>query len=137
MTGTIERSRVHPGRYLPAITTALTCGLATIACAEVRVEGDPQSVRVTTDQEVVSDVLSAFAVPFNVKYRTAIPLDTAADATYAGSLGQVISRLLNGYNYIVKRDQQATEIVVYGRRGEVTIQPKAPPLQNGVLSRWR
>jgi hypothetical protein len=39
---------------------------------------------------------------------------------------------------VVKRDGQITEIVVFGRRGEVAIPPparSAPPA--GVLSRWR
>jgi hypothetical protein len=41
-------------------------------------------------------------------------------------------------NYAVKRDGPATEIVVFGRRGEVAIPPparSAPPA--GILSRWR
>jgi hypothetical protein len=127
---------MHQRRYLLGITTALSCGLATIACAEVRLEGDPQSVRVTTDQDAIADVLLAFTATFNVKYRTAIPLDEAANGTYSGSLGQVISRLLGGYNYVIKRNQESTEIVVYGRRRDVAIPPKAPP-DKGILSRWR
>jgi hypothetical protein len=57
----------------------------------------------------------------------------------AGSFGQVISRLLDGYDYVIKDDQETIEIVVFGRRGEVPILPpptKDPPT-NGILSRWR
>jgi hypothetical protein len=115
---------------------ALTCGLATAAAAEVRVEGSPAAVRVTTSQDAIADVLSALAVNFNVQYRTAIALDAAANPSYSGSVGQVIARLLDGYNYIIKRDQESTEVVVFGKRGEMAIPPKAPP-PKGVLSRWR
>jgi len=78
-------------------------------------------------------------VPFNVKYRTAIPLDTAAHGTYSGTFGQVISRLLDGYSYVIKKDRETTEIVVFGKRGEVTIPPPAPKAlpDKGILSRWR
>jgi hypothetical protein len=124
-------------RYSFALTTAFTCGLATIACADVHVEGTPAAVRVTTNQDTIADVLSAFAATFNIKYRTAIPLTAASNGTYSGSFGQVVARLLDGYSYVIKKDQDTTEIVVFGRRGEATIPPKAPPAPKGVLSRWR
>src|SRR5882757_1221117 len=104
-----------------ALATALACGLVSIACAEVQIEGNPAEVRVTTSRNTISDVLSAFGATFNVQHRTAIPLAAPALASYSGSFGQVISRLLDGYNYVIKRNPETTEIVVYGRRGEVTI----------------
>ena len=118
---------------------ALACGLAASARAEVHVEGSRAAVRITTSQDAIADVLSAVAATFNVGYRTAIPLDAAANAAYAGSFGQVISRLLDGYNYVIKTDQGSTEIVVFGRRGEVAIPPPAPkaPPPKGIVSQWR
>ena len=97
------------------------CTLATIARAEVHVEGDLTAVRVTTSHDAISDVLSALAAALNVRYRTAIRLDAAANAVYSGSFGEVVARLLDGYNYVIKRDQEAIEIVVVGRRGESAI----------------
>ena len=123
------------------LVTALACGLATVARAEVQVEGNPAEVRVTTSKDTISDVLSAFGATFNVQYRTAIPLDAPALATYSGSFGQVISRLLDGYNYVIRTSPEATEVVVYGRSGEISMPPKALPVKGvpakGVLSRWR
>jgi hypothetical protein len=116
----------------------VACGAAGIARAGVRVEGTPAAVRVTADQATIADVLSAVAERFNAKYRTLIALDAPAGPAYAGSSAQVISRLLDGYNYVVKRAGDSTEIVVFGRRGEVVIPPQtrgAAPA--GILSRWR
>ena len=114
-------------RCVLALSVAFVWSLPTIACAEVHVEGSPAAVRVSTSRDRVSDVLSALAATFNVQYRTAIPLDGAADATYSGSLRQVISRLLDGYNYMIKTDDsKTTEVIVFGRRGEVVTPPKAP-----------
>jgi hypothetical protein len=116
----------------------LVCGLATPACAEVLIDGTAAAVRVTTSRDSVADVLAALAPAFKVKYRAAVPLDGAANTIYAGSLGQVIARLLDGYNFVIKRDQETIEVVVFGRRGDVAIPAPAPPAPaKGVVSRWR
>jgi hypothetical protein len=138
MTGTVQRATLRRGCFC-ALATALSCGLATIGCAEVRIEGSPEAIHVTTDHDAIADVLSAVASNFNVKYRTAIPLDAAAATTYAGSLRQVISRLLDGYDYVIKTDQETTEIAVSGRSSKVVAPSpaaKTPPPE-GILSRWR
>jgi len=109
-----------------ALAAALVCSLPTTARAEVHVEGSPAAVRITTSRDTISNVLSALAATFNVQYRAAIPLDAAAESTYSGSFRQVISRLLDGYNYVIKADDsKTTEIIVLGRRGEVTIPPRS------------
>jgi hypothetical protein len=114
-------------RCVFALSVALVCSLPTIASAEVHVEGSPAVVHVSTSRDTISDVLSALAGTFNVQYRTAIPLDAAAAATYSGSLQHVISRLLDGYSYTIKADDsKTTEIVVFGKRGKVVGPPKAP-----------
>jgi hypothetical protein len=127
MTGIVWRASTNQRRCVFALSAVLVCSLPTIASAEVHVEGSLAVVRVSTSRDTISDVLSALAATFNVPYRTAIPLDAAADATYSGSLRQVISRLLDGYNYVVKTDDsKTTEIVVFGKRGAAIVPPKVP-----------
>jgi hypothetical protein len=139
MTEIFQCANPRRHRYVVGLAAALACALATVARADVHVQGGPAAVRVTADRAAISDVLAAFAGKFKVTYRTAVPLDAAADAAYAGSVGQVISRLLQEYNYVVKKDGEATEITVFGRRGEVVIPPPAPKAAPpaGILSRWR
>ena len=116
--------------------TVLTCGLATAACAEVQVEGNLAALRVTSSGDTLSDVLAAFGASLPVSYRSSVPLDAEISGDYSGSLSQVVGRLLDGYNYLIKRDRERTEIVVLGRRGEAAVPPK-PVSAKGVLSRWR
>jgi hypothetical protein len=130
------RAIMRQGRYAFGLLAVLMCGLAPNARAEVHVEGSLSVVRVTTSQDAISDVLSAFTAAFNVRYRTTIPLDAAANAAYSGSFRRVISRLLDGYNYVIKMDQETIEIVVFSRRGEVSIPPPAPPAKS-IVSQWR
>jgi hypothetical protein len=124
-------------RQAAALLTALVaCGAGGDARAGVLVEGTPAAVRVTADQATIAEVLAAIAGKFNATYRTSIALDAPAGPAYAGSSAQVIARLLDGYNYMVKRNGDAAEIVVFGRRGELAIPPRgAAPA--GILSRWR
>jgi len=123
-------------RCAVALAATLVCASATLARAEVRVEGTAAALRVTISRAPVADVLAALATTFRVTYRTSVPLDAPTDATYAGSLGQVMSRLLAGYNYVVKTEGGATEVVILGRRGEVAIPPPAPKPAT-FMSRWR
>jgi|SRR5580700_6188396 hypothetical protein len=121
------------------LSIALMCSLAAAvpACADVHVEGSLAAVRVTTSREAISDVLAAVAKMFNMNYRASIPLDAAADTNYSGSLEYVISHLLDGYSYVIKRDQGTTEIIVYGRRGTAAIPAAKPEAPKGIVSQWR
>src|SRR5215471_1773698 len=134
MTSIVRRTSMNQRQCVFALSVVFACSLPTIASAEVHVEGSPAAVRVSTSRDTISDVLSALAATFNVRYRTAIPLDAAADATYSGSLQQVISRLLGSYTYVIKTDNsKVTEVIVYGKRGEVVIPPKAPTDKSNLL----
>ena len=123
-------------RCLLAAVAALACGLAMSASAEVQVDGNLNAMRVTASKDALSDVLSAFGAQLPVKYRSSVPLNTEISGAYSGSFSQVVARLLDGYDYVIKRDQGLTEIVVLGRTGEAALSPK-PPVANGALSRWR
>jgi hypothetical protein len=123
-------------RRLLGAATALTCWLGTAASAEVRVAGDLNALRVSASGDTLSEVLSAFGTLFPVKYRTSLPLTAEINGAYSGSLSQVVSRLLDGYNYVIKKDQGLTEILVFGKKGEAVVPPKAP-VAKGELSRWR
>jgi hypothetical protein len=122
-----DGTRAVTGRRAFWLWGALLCSLTTtVSRAEVQVEGSFAAVRITTNQAKISDVLAAVTKTFNVKSRIAIPLETAANASYAGSFGHVMSRLLDGYDYMIKRDQGAIEIVVLEKHGTLPIAP--PPL---------
>jgi hypothetical protein len=76
-----------------------------------------------------------FSTLFQVRYRTSLPLTAEIHRAYSGSFSQVVSRLLDGYNYVMKQDQSLTEIVVFGKKGDAVITPKVRAAK-GELSRW-
>jgi hypothetical protein len=142
----LERPLKAHGAPWPHAPAAATCLLmillvASLTCAraDVRVQGNVASVRIDANQSRVSDVLAALGSTFNVRYRTAIHLNEAISGTFTGSLRGVIARLLEGFNYVVKTERDATEIVVLGKRGDRAIINAAPqaPASKSLAAQWR
>jgi hypothetical protein len=117
----------------------LGAGTPKTAQGEVKVEGTVAAVRVATTQDTIAGVLSAFATTFDVRYRTSVPLDRVLSGSYTGSLRQVISRLLDEYNYVIKNEGETTEIIIVGTIGERSIPVQAPPrpMPQGITAQWR
>jgi hypothetical protein len=86
----------------------------------LRIEGDAAALHVVVHQATLAIVLSALAT-FNVRYRSSVELDEAIEGTYAGSLGRVVSRVLDGYNYATKQNGSNVEVIIFGRRGESAV----------------
>jgi len=94
------------------------------------------ALRITASGDALSDVLTTLGARWPVRYRSSVPLNVEIAGAYSGSLSQVVARLLDGYNYVIRRDGGLTEIIVFGARGEAVVAPRVNPVR-GVLSRWR
>ena len=79
--------------------------------------GDAAALEVEVRQARITDVLTALA-GFNIRYRSSIALDEILDGAYTGSLGRVLSRVLDGYDYAIKQDNAKFEVIVVCKRGE-------------------
>ena len=122
-----------------SLALSLACGLITPANADIRVDGDLKALQLRATGDSLADVLARIDTLFAVKVRSAVPLTSEVRGSYSGSLSQVMARLLNGYNYVIKIDRDLTEILVFGRAGEAAIAPKATPTipAKTVTARWR
>jgi hypothetical protein len=92
----------------------------------VRVRGDAAAVRLDASHTTIADVLSALNTSFDMSYSSWIVLDEEINGTYTGSLRRVITRVLDGYNYVIKQDNAKLDIVVLGKRGERAVPVAAP-----------
>src|ERR1044072_7186632 len=120
-----------------AVATAMSlCGVS-VTSAEIRIEGTRDALRISTAQEPVSEGLATLARSFAIRYRSSIALDAAAGMKYSGTLLEVTSRLLEQYNYVLKRDQDETEIIILGKRTPAAIMPVQNAADKGITSRWR
>jgi hypothetical protein len=97
-----------------------------VSGASVRVRGDAAEVRLDIRDTTIADVLSALNTSFDMSYSSWIVLDEEINGTYTGSLRRVITRVLDGYNYVIKQDNAKLDIIVLGKRGERAISVAAP-----------
>ena len=105
--------------------------------ADVRVSGDARAIRLDVTQSNVAEVLSALESAFQLRINTSIALDKPVGGTYAGSLAQVLSQILQGYNYFVRwRSTEIEVTVIAGQddRAAAVQRPRLPPGISPALS---
>ena len=127
---------------LIAAASVLACMLAAGPDAvggEVRVQGNVKSLRIDVSQSQIAEALSELGKGMNVHYKTSIALDRVIDGSYSGTLEQIVSRLLDGYSYWIKRRDTTIEIVVVGIRGEYAVAPNVPASSPviSLAAQWR
>lgn len=93
---------------------AFVQGLSSPVRGEIRVQGDANALHLYLRDATVEEALTALSAEFNVRCRTSAILDRRLTGTYGGSLRQVISRLLDGYDFVTKISTDSVELFVYG-----------------------
>jgi hypothetical protein len=91
---------------LPALPSALR--------AETIVTGSADAVRLDARNAPLSEVLDVIAGKFKVQYQTKIALARPVNGTFRGQLGRVLSRLLDGYDHVVKSGPDGFEVMILG-----------------------
>jgi len=134
------RAAAHVRRLARVIALlAIVTAIGSIAArAEVLVEGDAAALRVHARESQVAEVLSALS-RMQVRVRTSIALDKVVSGTYSGSLKQVLTGVLEGYNYVIKSLDTTAEVVVIGVRGEraIAANPPPPSPRRSLAAEWR
>jgi hypothetical protein len=124
------------GRIASAVMLAgLLCGAPMPVRAEVLIAGGPDAIRLEASGASLEEALAALHASFNLRYRTLAALDGAVAGTYRGSLASVASRLLDGYDFVMKVSAENVEISVLRRyaQGEGPKAASAPPGRPRVL----
>ena len=111
------RRRVCTRKTIPESAAAAAVPIATRGESVLHIAGDAAALEVEVRQARIMDVLTALA-GFNIRYRSSIAPDETLDGAYTGSLGRVLSRVLDGYDYAIKQDNAKFEVIVVGKRGE-------------------
>jgi hypothetical protein len=105
--------------------------------ADVRVSGDAAAVRLNATRSTVAEALSALESAFGLRVNASIALDRDISGTYAGALPEILSHLLQGYNYVIRRQATDIEVTVVGLQNDraATVErPRLPPGNNPALS---
>jgi hypothetical protein len=88
---------------------------------EVQVRGTPDAVRIEAQGESIEDVLAALRKAFDLRWQSPTALDKRITGTYEGSLNRALTRVLDGYNFVLKASSGRLEVTVLGPRGTTAI----------------
>jgi hypothetical protein len=98
------------------IGTLLTATLRpTSAATEVR--GELSGIQLRVENSSTKEVLDALSTKFNLTYKLPPNTNRNVSGLYSGSLRQVLSRILDGIDYIVTTFDGGLEVVVLGASG--------------------
>ena len=105
-------------RNRAASALAVLIVMAGTVHADVRVSGDVGAVQLDASRSNVAEVLSALQSAFRLRVNTSIVLDKSIGGTYSGSLAQVLRRILQGYNYVIRSQPSEVEVTVIAQQGD-------------------
>jgi hypothetical protein len=99
-----------------AIVLAAALAIApTSVFGEIRVRGTPEAVTVEARDTSVGEILAALSRAFEIDYQSSVDLDKSVYGTYVGSLSRVLTRILQGYNFVLKTDNGSIAVTVVGK----------------------
>ena len=81
----------------------------------IRIAGTAENLQLELSDNTLDDALTALRSAFGLKCSCAVALDRRVTGHYQGSVGRVLSRLLEGNDYVVKTTPSGdVELMVFG-----------------------
>jgi hypothetical protein len=127
------------GVLIGVLLCALLMGPARLR-AQILLEGSAAAVRLEAKQAPIGEILAALGKGFGLRYRASIDLGRPVTGTFSGSLQQVVIRVLDGYDYVVKTSANSVEIALLQNRGTEPVRVAtgdAAPRRRTSISRLR
>jgi hypothetical protein len=94
--------------------------------AEIQVSGSVDAITIEARDTSVDDILAALSRAFDMDYRSSIDLDKRLYGTYVGPLSQVVTRILQGYNFVLKNNNGSISVAVVGTPISLAANPLPP-----------
>jgi hypothetical protein len=89
-----------------------------------RVAGTAEKLKLEVSDATVDNALAALRSAVDFKCLCASPLDRRVTGVYQGNIRRVLSRLLEGYNYVIKTSPSGlVEVIVLGANGSPQLNP--------------
>ena len=101
---------------------------AMIAHADVLVAGAPNAIHLEVHHAPLREVLDTMQAKFDLRYRSADPLDRSLNGTFDGPLSRVAARILDGYDFAMKVSPDGIDVLVLqqNQRGPVVAHLQSP-----------
>ena len=91
--------------------------------ASTEVRGQVNEMQLRAESASIREVLNALSATFKLTYKLPPNIDRTVTGLYLGSLRQVLSRILDGNDYIVNVSDNGIEVVVLRASGATTLAP--------------
>jgi hypothetical protein len=108
---------------LAILAFGLLSTVPTFARAETHISGKPDALRMVAQNATLQEVFAALNASFGLQYRTSTDLNRSVSGSYNGTLREVITRLLDGYDFFVRKLGDDFEVVVVGFSASSGIAP--------------
>ncbi len=131
MSSRLRASRLKALVAAPLSVVVLQAFLMS-AHAAVQVSGAANALTLEASDASLEEVLAALGRSCGLQYRYPADFSRSVSGTFAGSLRQVLSRLLQGTNFVVESSASGTKVVIYDLHsapvgGNSITQPVAAP----------
>jgi len=113
------------GLLLAALAIA-GCGFAGPAGAEVRISGAADALRLEARNATLDEVLRALRATYKFRYHGSVATGAAVSGAYSGSLPRVVTRLLTGYNYVLRSSADGLDVSIITANGGAVQQVHDP-----------
>jgi hypothetical protein len=100
-----------------------------VPVGSVCAQGSPSRFHLEARDATIVTVLAALRDSYNISYRSSIALDETRNGAYAGSLAEVMSYLLSGYDYVIKSKGSTLDVEIFGKSGAQTVVPAPAVLE--------
>jgi len=81
--------------------------------SEVRISGNADALTLEVQDATLEQVLAALRLSFQFNYRSAKALGTATDGRFNGPLPRVVTRILEGHDYVMHRSSSGLQVDVF------------------------
>jgi hypothetical protein len=102
------------GTQVAAVLSAALAIAPTSVLAEARVLGSLAAVTIEAQDSSIEEILTALSNKLGIRYQSTASLERRLSGTYVGPLPRVLTRVLDGYNFVVKTEGGTTTIAVFG-----------------------
>jgi hypothetical protein len=95
--------------------------------AKTNIEGKSDAISLTAEDAPIGEVLAAFSAKFGLIYTPAPGLNLTVAGTYSGTLQQVLTRILDGCDYVASYSGDKIELTIFGLSGSAAQPSGLPP----------
>jgi hypothetical protein len=122
----MKRKNLAQKYAMIAVTIAAFLGGVDIAVSQVLITGDRNSLTIELRSATISELLSTLHQKFGIDYKSTPSLDQRIDGQYSGTLKRALSRILMGYDYVIRSSGSDMLWISVIAKSDATVVAPAP-----------